>query len=183
MAEAIIPSDDRKAEANRAHIRAAGERPAVQALRARFNEAVEASSARDDDFLTVGDALRSLDRFPDSEGHERLVDGQQVFDLLARRGVLPGTKLISTIEALDELPAGTVIRGWNGGVWEIDDTEGGYRYSSAIWSSYFESRTMIDRHGMFTILYRPSGAPTVAGATGAGGDVADELAARIDDCD
>lgn len=115
---------------------------------------------RDDDHLSVGDALRSLDVFPDADGKERLVDAQEVFDLLAHRGVLSGTKLVSTIEALDELPAGTVLKGWNGGIWEVTerDESDGYRYVSPTWSSYFESKTMIANHQMFTVLHRGSAA-------------------------
>ncbi|WIB25795.1 hypothetical protein [Curtobacterium sp. MCSS17_015] len=42
-----------------------------------------------DDYLTLGDALRSLDGWPDEDGKDNaLVKGQDVFDLLTHRGVL-----------------------------------------------------------------------------------------------
>jgi len=42
-----------------------------------------------DDYLSLSDALRSLDSWPDHLGNEHvLVNGQDVFDLLVHRGLL-----------------------------------------------------------------------------------------------
>lgn len=42
-----------------------------------------------DDYLSLSDALRSLDSWPDHDGHDdMLIKGQDVFDLLSHRGIL-----------------------------------------------------------------------------------------------
>lgn len=66
-----------------------------------------ATQTRNDDHLTLGDAIRSLDEFPDADGKNTLVRGQDVFDVLSHRGLLRDrARLTRPRGALDE------IQGW-----------------------------------------------------------------------
>lgn len=79
-----------------------------------------ATSTRNDDHLSLGDALRSLDAYPDTEGADTLVCGQDVFDLLAHRGLLKdGAATPAVPGSLEEVRAW--LSEWRGCV--IEDNE------------------------------------------------------------
>jgi len=72
--------------------------------------------------------------------------------------VISTVETVATVNELNALPVGAVIRGDKGGVWVVDDPETDgteLRYAGAGIKSYYTGEMLATHWGPFTVLYRP----------------------------